>query len=420
MRQRPITAEPRTGELLSDRYRAVREETISLAERLAVEDQVVQCEEASPTKWHLGHDVVFRAIRPQGATGELRADRRSIRPDLQLVLPNGRADAPRPDRGTLSRPTVEQIHDYRSRIDDALLRLLASRADDTELLGLIELGLNHEEQHQELLLTDAKQVLFANALEVAYLATAVAPRSSGSVPLEFRFEPAGFAEVGADSRASPSTTSVRAIESGSRRTRSRTGSSRTANTASSSVTAVMRRRCCGSPTVGRSCKSAAGIGRSAGRRISTASTRSADGEPSITTRRSVTSASTKPRHSPLGPARACRRKKMGKCRRRRRPRRGQSAVYRLAAPRAGGQRRASFASCRFGATSGNGALRRIVLTRGFGRSRLARRIQRQVHATSGSRAARASRRRGTSARATEISSILRTAGSSWIRLAKDQ
>jgi ergothioneine biosynthesis protein EgtB len=58
--------------------------------------------------------------------------------------------------------------------------------------------LNHEQQHQELLLTDAKQVLFSNTLEVAYSPTAVAPRASGTVPLEFRFEPAGFAELGAD------------------------------------------------------------------------------------------------------------------------------------------------------------------------------------------------------------------------------
>ena len=201
MRRRPITAEPRTGELLSERYRTVRDETVSLAERLAVEDQVVQpCEEASPTKWHLGHTTwfferfVLRARLANYVPIDDRYDR-IFNSYYETVGPMH----PRRDRGTLSRPTVEQIHDYRSRIDDALLRLLASRADDTELQGLIELGLNHEEQHQELLLTDAKQVLFANALDVAYLATAVAPRSSGSVPLEFHFEPAGFAELGADS-----------------------------------------------------------------------------------------------------------------------------------------------------------------------------------------------------------------------------
>jgi ergothioneine biosynthesis protein EgtB len=200
MRRRLITAEPDTA-LLAERYRAVRQDTVGLAERLTVEDQVVQpCEEASPTKWHLGHTTWFferfilRARQPSYVPVDERYDR-LFNSYYQTVGPMH----PRTDRGTLSRPTVEQIHDYRSRIDEALLRLLESHSDDRELLGLVELGLNHEEQHQELLLTDAKQVLFANPLEVAYSATAVAPRSSGSVPLEFRSEPAGFAELGADS-----------------------------------------------------------------------------------------------------------------------------------------------------------------------------------------------------------------------------
>ena len=80
-------------------------------------------------------------------------------------------------------------------------RSLCSRLVPTtpELAAIIELGLNHEEQHQELLLTDAKQVLFANAIDVAYQATAAPPRTRSTVPLEFHFEPAGFAEIGADS-----------------------------------------------------------------------------------------------------------------------------------------------------------------------------------------------------------------------------
>jgi ergothioneine biosynthesis protein EgtB len=98
----------------------------------------------------------------------------------------------------LSRPTVEQIHDYRSRIDERLSDLLASRPEDLELAAVVELGLNHEEQHQELLLTDAKQVLFANVVDSAYRPGAAPPRSAGTAPLAFQFEPAGFAELGAD------------------------------------------------------------------------------------------------------------------------------------------------------------------------------------------------------------------------------
>jgi ergothioneine biosynthesis protein EgtB len=201
MPRRPITAEIHTGALLADRYRAVREETTTLAGRLAIEDQVVQpCEEASPTKWHLGHTTwfferfVLRARQRSYRAVDDRYDR-LFNSYYQTVGPMH----PRPERGMLSRPTVAQIHDYRSRIDDAVLELLGSQADDSELSGLIELGLNHEEQHQELLLTDAKQVLFANALDVAYSASAIAPRGNGTVQLEFQFEPAGFTELGADS-----------------------------------------------------------------------------------------------------------------------------------------------------------------------------------------------------------------------------
>ncbi|HWN37155.1 MAG TPA: DinB family protein, partial [Gammaproteobacteria bacterium] len=200
MPQLHISAETRTGALLADRYRAIRAQTVTLASLLALEDQVVQpCEEASPTKWHLGHTTWFfeRFILRARQRSYMAADDRYERlfnSYYQTVGPMH----PRPDRGLLSRPTVAQIHDYRSRIDDAVLGLLESASYDAELAGLIELGLNHEEQHQELLLTDAKQVLFANALEVAYSAAAVAPRGSGTVQLDFKFEAAGFTELGAD------------------------------------------------------------------------------------------------------------------------------------------------------------------------------------------------------------------------------
>jgi ergothioneine biosynthesis protein EgtB len=202
MRRRPVTVELSPATLLAERYRAVRGDTVGLAQCLTVEDQVVQpCVEASPTKWHLGHTTwfferfVLRPLQPGYVPVDERYDR-LFNSYYQTVGPMH----PRPERGALSRPTVKQIHDYRSRIDDAMLHLLESRSDDAELADLVTLGVNHEEQHQELLLTDAKQVLFGNALEVDYSSSAVAPRGSASVPLEFRFEPAGFAEVGADAK----------------------------------------------------------------------------------------------------------------------------------------------------------------------------------------------------------------------------
>jgi ergothioneine biosynthesis protein EgtB len=198
--RQPNTVPRLSSAMLASRYRAVREATLDLARLLAVEDQVVQpSEEVSPTKWHLGHTTWFfeRFVLATQLRGYEALDDRYERVFNSYYHTIG-AMHPRAARGILSRPTVAQIHDYRSRIDDALLDLLELRPDDAELADLVELGLNHEEQHQELLLTDAKQVLFASPLDVAYCATAAAPRATATVPLEFRFEPAGFAEIGAD------------------------------------------------------------------------------------------------------------------------------------------------------------------------------------------------------------------------------
>jgi ergothioneine biosynthesis protein EgtB len=199
LRETSVTETP-GAELRADRYRAVRGTTEQLASLLAVEDQVVQpCPEASPTKWHLGHTTWFfeRFVLAARQRGYVPVDDRYERifnSYYETVSPPN----PRAGRGLLSRPTVAQIREYRSRVDDAVLRLIASGSDDRDLAQVVELGLNHEEQHQELLLTDAKQVLFANDLEVAYCTAPPAPRPAVSLPLEFRFEPAGFVEIGAE------------------------------------------------------------------------------------------------------------------------------------------------------------------------------------------------------------------------------
>jgi ergothioneine biosynthesis protein EgtB len=194
-------AATRVVTLLPERYRETRDATARLASKLAVEDQVVQpCADASPTKWHLGHTTWFfeRFVLRTEPTYR-PVDERYDGVFNSYYQTVGQVH-PRAARGTLSRPTVDQIRDYRSRIDEAVLRLVASRPDDRELSDLLELGLNHEEQHQELLLTDAKQVLFANTIETAYDPTAAVPPSASAVALQFRAEPAGFAEIGAKRR----------------------------------------------------------------------------------------------------------------------------------------------------------------------------------------------------------------------------
>ena len=196
--KRPTT-ESSSSSALAARYRAVRTLSLDLAAPLTIEDQVVQPSlETSPTKWHLGHTTWFfeRFVLATQQPRYSPVDERFERLFNSYYYTVGEMH-PRAERGALSRPTVTQIHDYRSRIDEAVVELLESRVGDPQLAALVELGLNHEQQHQELLLTDAKQVLFANSLAVAYSAAAP-PRARRSAPLEFRLQPAGFAEIGAE------------------------------------------------------------------------------------------------------------------------------------------------------------------------------------------------------------------------------
>src|SRR5690606_6714417 len=106
----------------------------------------------------------------------------------------------RPRRGLLSRPTVAEILDYRSRVDDAMVSLLEARVDDPTLAFLVELGLHHEQQHQELLLTDIKHVFFSNPLGPAYTALPAPATDNPAAtpsPLAYTARPGGLFEIGA-------------------------------------------------------------------------------------------------------------------------------------------------------------------------------------------------------------------------------
>jgi ergothioneine biosynthesis protein EgtB len=155
---------------LAKAYERVRRATVALAAPLEPEDQVVQpIVEASPTKWHLAHVTWFFERFC------LREHVRDYRPidDLYDRLFNsyyytvGEMHA-RHARGLLTRPTVAEIHAYRAHVDEAMQRLIAARDGDPSFASLVTLGLHHEQQHQELLLTDIKQVFFANPLGTAY------------------------------------------------------------------------------------------------------------------------------------------------------------------------------------------------------------------------------------------------------------
>ncbi len=155
---------------LSAQYLRVRKLSIALAAKLAPEDTVVQSmPDVSPTKWHLAHVTWFfeRFVLESFVSGYERLDDDYDYLFNSYYYTAGQMHA-RPKRGLLSRPTLAQVLDYRAHVDEHMLRLLDSRSGDAELAAVVALGLNHEQQHQELLLTDIKHVLAQNPLQPAF------------------------------------------------------------------------------------------------------------------------------------------------------------------------------------------------------------------------------------------------------------
>lgn len=152
------------------RYQQLRHYSLALASPLTAEDQCVQSmPDASPTKWHLGHTTwFFETIVLQAfAPGYVPWDNRLA------YLFNSYYEAlgprhPRPQRGLLTRPALAEIHAYRQHVDAAMATLITHLDDAHPALPLIALGLNHEQQHQELLLTDVLHLFFSNPLLPAY------------------------------------------------------------------------------------------------------------------------------------------------------------------------------------------------------------------------------------------------------------
>lgn len=182
-------------------FRRVRALTEALAAPLGPEDQCIQSmPDASPTKWHLAHtswffetfvlaeDPNFRPWRAEFAT--------LFNSYYQTVGPMH----PRAQRGLLSRPTVAEVLRYRAWIDEQVLGRL-ERGASARQLELIELGLHHEQQHQELILTDIKHVFAANPLWPRYRESLAIDEPGESLaigPLRWVEDPGGLVEIGRD------------------------------------------------------------------------------------------------------------------------------------------------------------------------------------------------------------------------------
>ncbi|WP_426492537.1 ergothioneine biosynthesis protein EgtB [Hymenobacter sp. 102] len=186
------------------RYAAVRHQTESLCRPLLPEDTVVQPTlDVSPPKWHLAHTTWFWEtflLRPY------LPDYTLYHPDYAFLFNSyynslgSRVN--RADRGTLSRPALHEVYQYRAYVDEQMARLLAlPGALPAAGLEIFELGLQHEQQHQELLATDIKYILSTSPLAPAYQPALPQPAATGApeahwLPVAGGVHRIGFQEEG--------------------------------------------------------------------------------------------------------------------------------------------------------------------------------------------------------------------------------
>jgi ergothioneine biosynthesis protein EgtB len=186
---------------LSDRFRHVRAATLALTASLSPEDQVVQSmPDASPVKWHLAHTTWFWEtfiLTPAGIAAFDPAYAFLFNSYYETLG----ARHPRPQRGLLTRPDLDSVHRYRAYVDEHMQRLLDRGGLDAAARELVALGLAHEEQHQELLLTDVLHLFAQNPFRPAYRSdapTAPPARPTLSEATTYVDFPGGLVEIGVD------------------------------------------------------------------------------------------------------------------------------------------------------------------------------------------------------------------------------
>jgi ergothioneine biosynthesis protein EgtB len=188
-------------ENLTARFKKVRNFSSKLCATLVTEDFVIQSmPDVSPTKWHLAHTswffetfVLAKAVR----------NYKPLNKDYAYLFNSYYVQAGdrfyRPHRGFLSRPTVEDVFKYRQFVDENMFEFIQSADENTynEFAPVIEIGINHEQQHQELLLTDIKHVFSMNPLHPVYRETGLLS-SADILPVEWINFDEGVFETGHD------------------------------------------------------------------------------------------------------------------------------------------------------------------------------------------------------------------------------
>jgi ergothioneine biosynthesis protein EgtB len=169
----PLANSPLSRNPVIERYYQVRQFTEQLCQPLVIEDYVIQAmPDVSPPKWHLAHTSwFFENFILVPAVPDYRSPNDSYAFLFNSYYVAAGERHSRPKRGLLSRPTVEDVYRYRAYVDQHMSTFLRGLHDEEfELWGsIVELGLQHEQQHQELLLTDVKYNFASNPLRPAYL-----------------------------------------------------------------------------------------------------------------------------------------------------------------------------------------------------------------------------------------------------------
>lgn len=191
-----ITVEQST---LTTRFRDVRTLTDELTGRLSPEDQVPQSmTDASPTKWHRAHVTWFFEEFILRNLPDYTVYDDSFRYLFNSYYEAVGARHPRPHRGLITRPGVEEITRYREYVDQAMTTALEEGLLDERARTLVELGCNHEQQHQELLLMDIKHLLSTHPFAPVYLERGPDDAAAVAAPLRWQSFDGGLVTVGAD------------------------------------------------------------------------------------------------------------------------------------------------------------------------------------------------------------------------------
>ncbi len=189
----PVATEP-----LARRLARVRSTSLELCRGLSAEDCAIQSmPDASPVKWHLAHTTWFfetLVLEPE------LPGYRSFHPQFRMLFNSYYNSVgeqyPRPERGLLSRPSLEEVRGYREHVESSLFDALERGLLPEASLNVVEIGLHHEQQHQELIVTDVKHMLSCNPLRPALAPEAPRPPSADPGPLRWCRHAGGVHEIG--------------------------------------------------------------------------------------------------------------------------------------------------------------------------------------------------------------------------------